>query len=209
MNNEQLPSSGADRGWNMGFLLRFAVIVGAFVLLLVVLGYLNTRLESIEDQLKFRPPTPGSRLGKPVLPEQIAREQTVYVPVYSHIFSSGGKPFLVEATLSVRNTELDAPITIISVRYYNSKGKLIDNYLKKPLRLEPLESTEFLVKKQDTRGGVGANFIVVWVAETNVNEPIIEAIMVGISESYSISFMSSGRALRTISKGTDASGAVE
>ena len=205
MNNEQSPSNNADRGWNKGFLLRFATIVGAFVLLLVVLGYLNTRLGSIEDQLKFRPPTPGSRLGKPVIPEQIAREQTVYVPVYSHIFSSGGKPFLVEATLSIRNTDLDAPITLTSVRYYSSKGILIDDYLKKPLRLEPLESTEFLVKKQDTRGGVGANFIVEWVAETDVNEPIVEAIMVGISQSYSISFSSSGRALRTNIKSTDAS----
>ena len=197
MSNEQSSSNDAERGWNKGFLLRFVTIVGAFALLLVVLGYLNTRLGSIEDQLKFRPPTPGSRLGKPVIPEQIAREQTVYVPVYSHIFSSGGKPFLVEATLSIRNTELNAPITLTSVRYYSSKGKLIDDYLKKPLRLEPLESTEFLVKKQDTRGGVGANFIVEWIAETNVNEPIIEAIMVGISESYSISFASSARALRT------------
>ncbi len=205
MNDEKSPVSGASKNFSGEFLLRFTATVGAFVFLLVVLGYLNTRLESIEDQLKFRPPTPGSRLGQPVMPEQIAREQTVYVPVYSHVFSRGGQPFLLETTLSIRNTEPDAPITLTSVRYYDSKGKLIENYLKKPLRLEALESTEFLVKKLDTRGGAGANFIVEWVAETDVNEPIVEAVMVGMGESWGISFVSFGRPLRTISDQTAAS----
>ena len=173
--------------------------------LLVVRGYLNTRLESIEDQLKFRPPTPGSRLGQPVMPEQIAREQSVYVPVYSHVFSRGGRPFLLETTLSIRNTEPNASITLTSVRYYDTKGKLIENYLKKPLRLESLESTEFLVKKLDTRGGAGANFLVEWVAETDVNEPIVEAVMVAIGESWGISFVSFGRPLRSVSDQTAAS----
>ena len=68
-------------------------------------------------------------------------------------------------------------------------------YLDGKMRLGPLETRAFLVEKRDTRGGSGANFIVVWDAEELVYEPLIEAIMVGFSDSNSISFTSPGRAL--------------
>ena len=42
--------------------------------------------------------------------------QTVYVPIYSHIYSGlKGRPFELAATLSIRNTDPQSPITITSV----------------------------------------------------------------------------------------------
>ena len=63
------------------------------------------------------------------------------------------------------------------------------------MRLKPFSSTEFLVKQKKIEGGSGANFIVEWVAKTEVNKPVIEAVMVGIEGQASISFVRPGVAI--------------
>lgn len=59
--------------------------------------------------------------------------QTVYVPIYSHIYSGDREhiPFLLAATLSIRNTDPDQPITVTAIDYYDSDGKLLKKYLKR------------------------------------------------------------------------------
>jgi hypothetical protein len=54
--------------------------------------------------------------------------QTVYVPAYSHIYIGGKKrPFELAITLSIRNIDLNADITLSEVTYYGSSGRLIDS----------------------------------------------------------------------------------
>jgi len=164
-----------------------------FVGLLAGIAYLGDRLHSIEDNLSYVPPVLENMLvdSNSI---HITNAQTVYVPIYSHIYSSGGNPQLLEATLSIRNSDPDKSITLISANYYNSQGKNLQNYLKGQLVLGPLQSTEILVEKQDARGGSGANFIVEWRSDKPVYEPVVEAIMIG-SEKNGISFKSYGRPL--------------
>ena len=45
-------------------------------------------------------------------------------------------------------------------------------------------------------GGLGANFIVEWVAQTEVSEPVIEAIMIGSSFQQGISWISPGKVIK-------------
>jgi len=194
MNPKDMDSQNPSPPTKKRSLLGPMIGVGSFLLLIVILAYVNSRLEIIEDNLQYRPPAP------PVVSDrrqtdQAVTGQTVYVPVYSHVYSLGGQPFLLEATLSVRNTDQKRPISVTSVRYYDTKGTMIEDFLKAPLQLAPLESTELLVEKKDKRGGAGANFIVEWSATQKVNEPIIEAVMVGIHGSGNISFVSPGRAI--------------
>ncbi len=48
---------------------------------------------------------------------KIAMGQTIYVPVYSHIYHNNRQEiFNLAATLSIRNTDLEQPIIITSVR---------------------------------------------------------------------------------------------
>ena len=104
--------------------------------------------------------------------------QTVYVPIYSHIYSGvKGRPFDLAATLSIRNTNLQDSITLISVKYYDTSGKQVADYLKSPTELGPLVSTRYIITEDDKAGGSGANFIVVWKSEQKVNPPIIEAVI--------------------------------
>ncbi|GAA6615037.1 DUF3124 domain-containing protein [Scytonema sp. NUACC26] len=124
--------------------------------------------------------------------------QTIYVPIYSHIYHGDGKRvFNLAATLSIRNTDLTNPIIMTSVRYYDSNGKLVKQYLKQPIQLAALASTDVVVDRTDTSGGVGANFIVEWVAQTKVSEPIVEAVMIGTDFQQGISWSSPGKVIKS------------
>ncbi|NJM88841.1 MAG: DUF3124 domain-containing protein [Hydrococcus sp. RU_2_2] len=124
--------------------------------------------------------------------------QTIYVPVYSHIYHQDKKQtFDLAATLSIRNIDLGNPIVITSVRYYDSDGKLVKKYIEHPIEIAALASVDFVVDTNDTSGGSGAKFIVEWVAQTEVSEPAIEAIMIGSSFQQGISFISPGRVIKS------------
>ncbi len=123
--------------------------------------------------------------------------QTVYVPIYSHIYSGvKGRPFDLAATLSIRNTNTKNPITLVSVKYYDSDGKLVEDYLKKPLQLDALVSTRYIITEDNKAGGSGANFMVAWKSDQNVNPPIIEAVMIGTHSGQGISFVSRGQVIK-------------
>lgn len=63
--------------------------------------------------------------------------------------------------------------------------------------LKPLGSTAFVVSEIDKTGGSGANFIVEWVAEENVSEPIVQAVMIGAEGGQGISFVSPRRVIES------------
>ncbi|ARV58284.1 hypothetical protein BZZ01_06220 [Nostocales cyanobacterium HT-58-2] len=124
--------------------------------------------------------------------------QSIYVPIYSHIYHGDGKKiFNLAATLSIRNTDLTNSIIITSVRYYDSNGQLVKQYLERPIQLAALASTDFVVDRTNTSGGVGANFIVEWVAQTKVSEPIVEAVMIGTDFQQGISWISPGKVIKS------------
>ncbi|MDZ8083466.1 MAG: DUF3124 domain-containing protein [Nostoc sp. DcaGUA01] len=133
---------------------------------------------------------------------QIAMGQTIYVPVYSHIYHHNRQEiFELAITLSIRNTDLNNSMVVTSVRYYNSEGKLVKQYLERPIQLDALASTDFFINRNDTSGGLGANFIVEWVARTQISEPIVEAVMIGTDFQQGISFTSSGRVIKSQNNG--------
>lgn len=128
----------------------------------------------------------------------IVTGQIVYVPAYSEIFY-GREDLNMElaVTLAVHNTDFDAPIIIQSVRYYDTDGNLMRDYIDQPVEVAPLATTGFLVRSEDTSAGWGSNFIVDWVAEEPVYEPVIEAIMVSTRGTQGISLTSPGRIIST------------
>jgi hypothetical protein len=126
----------------------------------------------------------------------IVAGHTVYVPVYSHIYMMDqGRTMNLTTTLSVRNTDQEHPIIVASVDYYNSGGELVRNYLEQPVELGPLASAEFVVPQADISGGIGASFLIEWVAQTTVSDPVIEAIMINTQGNQGLSFVSQGRVI--------------
>ena len=128
---------------------------------------------------------------------QFSQGQSLYVPVYSDIFIGNREmSFNLAANLSIRNTDPDQSLAVTSVRYYNSDGKLVKEYLNQPKSLNPMGSAYFFIPASDTSGGWGANFIVTWSSKVPVNTPIIECVMTGMKGSHSISFVTRGRPIR-------------
>lgn len=120
----------------------------------------------------------------------------VYVPVWSSIYiAEGNQTFELTVTLSVRNSDRSQPITITGLRYYDKGGKELHAYVEKPTQIGPLASADTVVKKSDTRAGVGGSFVVEWQAAEVVTEPVIQAIMVGTDYQQGISFLTEGRVL--------------
>ena len=127
---------------------------------------------------------------------QLSTGQTVYVPIYSHIYSGvKARPFDLAAILSIRNTNLKSSIRLTSVKYYDSVGKLVKDYLEAPVKLNALASSRYIIAENDKAGGSGANFIVIWNAEQPVNPPIIEGVMIGTHSGQGISFVSRGQVI--------------
>jgi hypothetical protein len=90
------------------------------------------------------------------------------------------------------------PITLDWVRYYDSVGKQVRDYLDKASTLPPMGSVEFVIQRSDTAGGPGANFLIRWHAAERVDEPLVEAIMLGQSGNAGISFSSRGRSVTSV-----------
>jgi hypothetical protein len=127
---------------------------------------------------------------------RLFKGQTVYVPVYSHIYSGDREqPFYLAATLSIRNTDLKQAITLTAVDYYDSEGKFLKHYLETPLTLNAMASKRYVVHESDKSGGSGAKFIVRWQSNQPVAEPLIEAVMISTKTQQGISFTSRGRVL--------------
>jgi Protein of unknown function (DUF3124) len=122
--------------------------------------------------------------------------QKIYVPAYSHIYYQNQKRrYPLAVTLSIRNTDEQHPLKVTSTRYVGTEGQVLKEYVETPILLGPLASTEFFVDEQDKSGGLGANFLVEWVAEQPVYGPVVEAVMIGTAGTQAISFVSTGRVL--------------
>jgi len=122
--------------------------------------------------------------------------QKIYVPAYSHIYYQNQKRrYPLAVTLSIRNTDEQHPLKVTSTRYVGTEGQVLKEYVETPIHLRPLASIEFFVDEQDKSGGLGASFLVEWVAEQPVYGPVVEAVLVGTAGTQAISFVSTGRVL--------------
>lgn len=144
------------------------------------------------DSLSAIASSPTDR-GRAVDPVQ---SQTLYVPAYSHIYIRDAQRTMnLATTLSIRNTSPDARLTLSTIDYYDSNGDHVRAYLDTARVLGPLASTYVVVQTDDIRGGVGANFLVRWHAETPVPPPVVETVMITTESTQGISFRSPARVL--------------
>ena len=127
----------------------------------------------------------------------LSKGQTVYVPVYSHIYDGSQEYRLyLSTTLSIRNTDPVHSITIQEVDYYDSDGNLLKKYVDNPVTLKAMATMRYLVKASDKAGGSGANFIIRWTADKEANPPLMESVMIGTQMQQGISFTSRGQVIQ-------------
>ncbi|HPO12078.1 MAG TPA: DUF3124 domain-containing protein [Candidatus Hydrogenedentes bacterium] len=167
------------------------IVIVVSVPLFIIAHALEGGFDRFERNAAYLPPPP-EKLVK--IPSDAAGTvgQTVYVPVYSHIYIQDGRAYRLAATLSIRNADPMNSMVVKAVRYYDTEGKLIRNYLEQPLKIDPLATSEFFVEEKDVHGGSGAKFLVDWTAQQAIHPPIIESIMIGAEGQQGISFARSG-----------------
>lgn len=128
--------------------------------------------------------------------KDLSYHDTVYVPIYSDIYSdSRSQTTLLTATLSIRSTSLRDTTYINTIDYYNTDGKLVRSLIKNALVLAPMQSIDYVIDRDDTSGGTGANFIVAWGAQSDTR-PLIQAVMIGTSGQHGLSFVTEGVSIK-------------
>ena len=136
-------------------------------------------------------------LGAPVPADFVHR--TVYVSVYSSIYlgiPSGSVRASLAATVSIRNISPEHSLIVTGARYFDSTGKEFRNYVSVPSALGRMATAEFVVRRDSNLGGPGANFLIDWWGPADMDDPIIEAVMIGQNGTASYSFTSVGRTLK-------------
>lgn len=140
----------------------------------------------------------GTPVAVDALPEVIVDGQTVYVPAYSHIFSRGARlTFDLTVTLTIRNTDRQKEIIVTRVDYHDMNGRRVRAYLDTPIRLSALATTDFVIEEDDRTGGSAPSFIVEWIADGPVSDPIIHSVMIGTMSQQGISFLGEGVVLES------------
>ena len=124
---------------------------------------------------------------------QFAYKQTFYVPIYSDIYTDrDNRKVLLSATLSVRNTTLKKSLYINKIDYYGTDGTFIKSYLTKPIELPAMATLNYIVEKEEDKGGSGANFIIEVEGIDETVKPVIEAVMIGNFSNKGFAFSTEG-----------------
>jgi len=139
-------------------------------------------------------PNPGCAASSEI---RLSKGQTLYVPVYSNVFSGPRKrPLQLAATLSIRNTDMAASIRVTAIDYYDTNGKMVRRHIERPAVVAPLATIYVHIEEKDKIGGFGANFIVRWQSSSVINAPVVECVMIGATGGQGISFVSPAQEIR-------------
>lgn len=124
---------------------------------------------------------------------QFKYKQTFYVPIYSDIYTDrDNRKVLLSATLSVRNTTLKKSLYINKIDYYDTAGNYVKSYLKNSIELPAMGTLNYIVEKEEDKGGSGANFIIEVEGVDDTVAPVIEAVMIGSFSNKAFSFLTEG-----------------
>lgn len=124
---------------------------------------------------------------------QFGYQQTFYVPIYSDIYTDReNRKVLLSATLSVRNTTLKKSLYINKIDYYDTHGAFVKSYVTSPIELPAMATLNYIVEKEEDKGGSGANFIIEVEGIDETVAPVIEAIMVGNFSNKAFAFSTEG-----------------
>lgn len=120
-----------------------------------------------------------------------------YLSVYSHIYSKNqARSEDLTITISLRNTDPDHPLYLSKAEYYNTHGEAIKSYLDQSVKLEALETLEWVIDQKDRSGGSGANFLFNWAQDSLASDPLFEAVMISTSGQQGLSFHTTAKRIR-------------
>lgn len=138
-----------------------------------------------------------------VRPGAAIKRQTLYLPVYSHIYHGSldrkGRPgkTLLSVQVSIRNTDARRPLRIVSALYRNTEGQPLREYVPTVRTVPPSGALELFVEQHDESGGSGASFAIVWEADSAISPPLVEGVHATFEGARSVAFTTAGVPVRS------------
>lgn len=170
------------------------------ILLVFLVAVLFISCESRKQETESKPISTQFNPEIMKIPDKGGRKlkgQVLYMPVYSNIPFLQKQKYDLSAFIAIHNTDLTNRIKVTMVNYFDTEGKLVKTYIGSEQYLNPLSTAIFEVSMDD-QSGTGANFLVEWISEKPVNEPLIESVMKDLKGNLGLSFLSTGRILREV-----------
>ena len=117
---------------------------------------------------------------------QLNYKQTFY---YSDIYIDRyNQEVLLSATSSIRNTTLKKSLYINKIDYYGTNGELIKSYIKNLIKLPPMATLNYVVEKEENKGGPGTDFII----DVEGLDDTVKAVMIGDFSNKAFAFNTQG-----------------
>jgi hypothetical protein len=146
--------------------------------------------EQGKDQFKQR------KVQESIDESEMSFHDVIYVPIYSDIYLDvTNQNNLLAATLSIRNTSFTDSLYIQKIDYYDTEGQKVRSYLDTPIVISEMATVNYVIEREDSSGGPGANFIIELSGKSNDLKPIIQAIMIGEIGNKGFSFSTDGYSL--------------
>lgn len=122
---------------------------------------------------------------------------STYLSIYSEVYGfTERQTFSLTATISMRNVNVTDTIYLDAAIYYDTHGKAIRTYFDFPIYVLPMETVEIVINERDLEGGTGGNFHFDWRADSTINEPFFEAVMISTTGQQGLSFLTDGVRLK-------------
>lgn len=172
--------------------------VHLFLIFIVLISLTFISCKNQESKTENSLPAVSFNPGTLKIPDTGGRKlrgQVLYMPVYSNIPYSSKHQFDLSAFLAIHNTDLKNKIKITKIDFFNTDGKLVKSFISSDKQINPL-STMIITIPESDQNGTGANFLVEWIADKQVNEPLIESVMKDLSGNKGLAFLSTGRVIR-------------
>ena len=135
--------------------------------------------------------------------DELSNGQTLYLPVYSKIWYGDRVvkdkyplEHFLSVLVSIRNASFKTPIRVLSARYYSTEGRLISEFVSKPITIGTMGTYELFVERKEAEGGSGANFVIQWDSASPTNPPVVEAVHADISGPRTLSFVTSAHPIQ-------------
>jgi hypothetical protein len=127
----------------------------------------------------------------------MAFHDVIYIPIYSDIYiDAQNQNNLLAATLSIRNNSLTDSTFISNISYYNSEGIIVRKFIDNTIGIQSMETVNYVIERDDTSGGSGANFLVELYAKHKNFKPLIQAVMIGQNGNKGSSFSTNGYSIK-------------
>ena len=146
-------------------------------------NYLNSTIVFSENN---KDPIKELEITSAVDLRQLNYKQTFY---YSDIYIDRyNQKVLLSATSSIRNTTLKKSLYINKIDYYGTNGELIKSYIKNLIKLPPMATLNYVVEKEENKGGPGTDFII----DVEGLDDTVKAVMIGYFSNKAFAFNTQG-----------------